>query len=197
MKLVTFGVRRRVGFLDGEEIVVLDVPTMRELFEDGGADETGERVPLAETRASRADRPEEVLPHGRQLPRARGGVEAGRLVARDRAVDRLLPERRRDRRARRARRLPGAPHRGARLRARAGGRDRAGGEVVPAGGGDRLHRRLRDLQRHHGARHPAPRDALGRLLASARRSTRSARSGRGSSRRTRSPTRTTSRWSCA
>ena len=71
------------------------------------------------------------------------------------------------------------------------------GEVVPARGGDRLHRRVRDLQRHHRARHPAPRDALGRLLASARRSTRSARSGRGSSRLTRSPTRTTSRWSCA
>ena len=28
----------------------------------------------------------------------------------------------------------------------------------------RVHRRLRHLQRHHGARHPAPRDALGRLL---------------------------------
>ena len=28
----------------------------------------------------------------------------------------------------------------------------------------RVHRRLRDLQRHHGARHPAARDALGRLL---------------------------------
>ena len=37
------------------------------------------------------------------------------------------------------------------------------GDVVPARGGDRLHRRLRDLQRHHRTRHPAPRDALGRL----------------------------------
>ena len=35
--------------------------------------------------------------------------------------------------------------------------------MVLAGGGDRVHRRLRDLQRHHGARHPAPRDAVGRL----------------------------------
>ena len=125
MKLVTFD-NDRVGYVDGDEIVVLDVPSMRELFEDGGADETGERVSLAETRAPRADRPEEVLPHGRELPRARGGVEAGRLVARDRAVDRLLPERRRDRRAGRAGRLPGAPDRGARLRARARGRDQAG-----------------------------------------------------------------------
>jgi 2-keto-4-pentenoate hydratase/2-oxohepta-3-ene-1,7-dioic acid hydratase in catechol pathway len=48
VKLVTFDYDRRVGFVDGEEIVVLDVPTMRELFELGGADETGERVPLAE-----------------------------------------------------------------------------------------------------------------------------------------------------
>ena len=38
------------------------------------------------------------------------------------------------------------------------------GQVVLARGGGRLHRRLRDLQRHHRARHPAPRDALGRLL---------------------------------
>ena len=36
--------------MEGEEIAVLDVPTMREWFERGGADETGERVPLAETR---------------------------------------------------------------------------------------------------------------------------------------------------
>ncbi|HEX4746175.1 MAG TPA: Rv2993c-like domain-containing protein, partial [Gaiellaceae bacterium] len=49
MKLVTFGWDRQVGYLDSEEIVVLDVATMRELFELGGADETGERVPLSET----------------------------------------------------------------------------------------------------------------------------------------------------
>jgi 2-keto-4-pentenoate hydratase/2-oxohepta-3-ene-1,7-dioic acid hydratase in catechol pathway len=50
VKLVTFGDERRVGMLDGDEIVVLDVPTMREYFERGGAEETGERVALAETR---------------------------------------------------------------------------------------------------------------------------------------------------
>jgi 2-keto-4-pentenoate hydratase/2-oxohepta-3-ene-1,7-dioic acid hydratase in catechol pathway len=51
VKLVTFGDGvGRVGMLDGEEIAVLDVPTMREYFERGGADETGERVALAETR---------------------------------------------------------------------------------------------------------------------------------------------------
>jgi 2-keto-4-pentenoate hydratase/2-oxohepta-3-ene-1,7-dioic acid hydratase in catechol pathway len=49
MKLVTFGYDERVGVLDGGEIAVLDVESMRELFELGGADETGERVPLAET----------------------------------------------------------------------------------------------------------------------------------------------------
>jgi len=50
MKLVTFGEGEgRVGWLDGDEIVVLGVRTMREWFERGGA-ETGERVPLAETR---------------------------------------------------------------------------------------------------------------------------------------------------
>jgi 2-keto-4-pentenoate hydratase/2-oxohepta-3-ene-1,7-dioic acid hydratase in catechol pathway len=39
-----------VGRLEGDEIAVLDVATMREYFERGGADETGERVALAETR---------------------------------------------------------------------------------------------------------------------------------------------------
>jgi 2-keto-4-pentenoate hydratase/2-oxohepta-3-ene-1,7-dioic acid hydratase in catechol pathway len=49
VKLVTFGFDERVGVLDGEEIAVLDVETMRELFELGGADETGERIRLEET----------------------------------------------------------------------------------------------------------------------------------------------------
>jgi 2-keto-4-pentenoate hydratase/2-oxohepta-3-ene-1,7-dioic acid hydratase in catechol pathway len=51
VRLVTFGDDAgRVGVLDGEEIAVLDVRTMRDYFARGGADETGERVPLAETR---------------------------------------------------------------------------------------------------------------------------------------------------
>ena len=44
-RLVTFA-EGRVGRIEGEEIAVLDVPTMREYFERAGADETGERVPL-------------------------------------------------------------------------------------------------------------------------------------------------------
>jgi 2-keto-4-pentenoate hydratase/2-oxohepta-3-ene-1,7-dioic acid hydratase in catechol pathway len=49
MKLVTFD-GGRVGAVDGEEIAVLDVPSMRAYFGRGGADETGERVALAEAR---------------------------------------------------------------------------------------------------------------------------------------------------
>jgi 2-keto-4-pentenoate hydratase/2-oxohepta-3-ene-1,7-dioic acid hydratase in catechol pathway len=50
MKLVTFGNGNgRVGVLEGEEIGVLDVATMKEYFERGGADDTGERVPVAST----------------------------------------------------------------------------------------------------------------------------------------------------
>jgi 2-keto-4-pentenoate hydratase/2-oxohepta-3-ene-1,7-dioic acid hydratase in catechol pathway len=49
MKLVTFD-EGRVGRVDGDEIVVLDVPTMREWFERGGSEETVERVPLAQAR---------------------------------------------------------------------------------------------------------------------------------------------------
>jgi len=47
MKLVTYD-DGKVGRIDGEEIVRLDVPTMREYFERGGADEAGERTPLSE-----------------------------------------------------------------------------------------------------------------------------------------------------
>jgi len=46
MKLVTYD-EGKVGRVDGEEIVRLDVPTMREYFERGGADDADERTPLA------------------------------------------------------------------------------------------------------------------------------------------------------
>jgi 2-keto-4-pentenoate hydratase/2-oxohepta-3-ene-1,7-dioic acid hydratase in catechol pathway len=49
VKLVTFDFDR-VGYLDGEEIVVLDASSMREVFELGGADEAGERVALEDAR---------------------------------------------------------------------------------------------------------------------------------------------------
>src|SRR6201994_3480086 len=44
MKLVTYD-DGRVGRIDGDEIVRLDVPTMREYFERGGADDAGEGLP--------------------------------------------------------------------------------------------------------------------------------------------------------
>jgi 2-keto-4-pentenoate hydratase/2-oxohepta-3-ene-1,7-dioic acid hydratase in catechol pathway len=46
MKLVTYD-GGKVGRVEGDEVVRLDVPTMREWFERGGADETSERTPLA------------------------------------------------------------------------------------------------------------------------------------------------------
>ena len=49
VKLVTFD-EGRVGRVDGDEIAVLEVSTMREWFERGGAGETGERVALADAR---------------------------------------------------------------------------------------------------------------------------------------------------
>jgi 2-keto-4-pentenoate hydratase/2-oxohepta-3-ene-1,7-dioic acid hydratase in catechol pathway len=49
MKLVTFD-EGRVGRLEGDEVVVLDVPSMRDYVERGGAEETGERAALAEAR---------------------------------------------------------------------------------------------------------------------------------------------------
>jgi 2-keto-4-pentenoate hydratase/2-oxohepta-3-ene-1,7-dioic acid hydratase in catechol pathway len=47
MKLVTYD-EGKVGRIDGDEVVRLDVPDMRTYFERGGADEAGERRPLAE-----------------------------------------------------------------------------------------------------------------------------------------------------
>src|SRR5918994_1524682 len=47
MKLVTFD-DGRVGRIDGEEIEVLAVPSMRDWFERGGAEETGERMALTD-----------------------------------------------------------------------------------------------------------------------------------------------------
>jgi 2-keto-4-pentenoate hydratase/2-oxohepta-3-ene-1,7-dioic acid hydratase in catechol pathway len=49
-RLVTYGEGSGVGRVEGDEILVLDVPTMRDWFERGGAAETGERAPLAGTR---------------------------------------------------------------------------------------------------------------------------------------------------
>ena len=49
MRLVTYD-DGKVGYVDGEEIVRLDAPTMRDWFERGGADETGERSALADAR---------------------------------------------------------------------------------------------------------------------------------------------------
>jgi 2-keto-4-pentenoate hydratase/2-oxohepta-3-ene-1,7-dioic acid hydratase in catechol pathway len=49
MRLVTYD-GGKVGRVEGEEIVRLDVPTMREWFEQGGADDAGDRTPLASAR---------------------------------------------------------------------------------------------------------------------------------------------------
>jgi 2-keto-4-pentenoate hydratase/2-oxohepta-3-ene-1,7-dioic acid hydratase in catechol pathway len=49
MKLATYD-DGKVGRVEGEEIIRFDVPTMRDYFERGGADDTGERTPLADAR---------------------------------------------------------------------------------------------------------------------------------------------------
>jgi len=46
-KLVTYD-EGKVGRIDADEVVRLDVPTMREYFERGGADDTSERTALAD-----------------------------------------------------------------------------------------------------------------------------------------------------
>ena len=162
MKLVTFD-DGRVGWVDGDEIAVLDVPTMREWFERGGADETGERVPLAEARLRAPIVPKKFFhtagnfrEHEEESKTVGWSHEIAPWIVFFQNVDAIVG--------------PDEPvvypeHLTEEL-------DyelelavvlEEGRQVVPARGGGGLHRRLRDLQRHHGARHPAARDALRRL----------------------------------
>src|SRR4029453_6405124 len=60
VKLVTYD-EGRVGRVDGDELVRLDVRTMREYFERGGADETAERTPLAQARLRAPIRPTKLF----------------------------------------------------------------------------------------------------------------------------------------
>ena len=164
MKLVTFGDERRVGVLDGDEIAVLDVPTMREYFERGGADETGERVALAETRLRAPIVPKKFFhtagnfrEHEEESKQVGWSHEIAPWIVFFQNVDAIVG--------------PDEPvvypeHLTEELdyELELAVVIEQGREVVLAGGGDRLHRRLRDLQRHHRARHPAARDALRRLL---------------------------------
>ena len=123
----------RVGVLEGEEIAVLGVPTMREYFERGGADETGERVSLAETRLRAPVIPKKFFhtagnfrEHDEESQQVNWSHNVAWIVFFQNFVMVV----------RRARRVPRAPDRGAGLRARPRGRDRQAREVVLAGGGD-------------------------------------------------------------
>src|SRR3954453_23639714 len=49
MKLVTYD-DGKVGRVEGEEVVRLDVPDMRTYFERGGADDTAERAPFGDVK---------------------------------------------------------------------------------------------------------------------------------------------------
>ena len=167
MKLVTFehaetGVA--VGHVVGDEIALLDVPTMREYFERGGADESGRRVPFAEAQLRAPIVPKKFFhtagnfrEHEEESKQVDWDHEIAPWIVFFQNVDALVG--------------PDEPviypeHLTEEL-------DyelelavilRKSGKWFSAGGGRRLHRRLRDLQRHHRARHPAPRDALGRVL---------------------------------
>jgi len=61
VRLVTFGEEARVGVLRRNEIAALDVPTMREYFERGGAEKTGERISLEGTRLRAPIIPKKLL----------------------------------------------------------------------------------------------------------------------------------------
>ena len=163
MKLVTYD-DGKVGRVDGDEIVRLDVPDMRTYFERGGADDAGERTPLADARLRAPIVPKKFFhtagnfrEHEDESKNVDWSHEIAPWIVFFQNVDAIVG--------------PDEPvvypeHLTEELDyelelavilAQAG-------QVVRARGGGRLHRRLRDLQRHHRARHPAARDALRRLL---------------------------------
>ena len=142
MKLVTFehAGALGVGELEGDTVHVLAAPSMRAYFADEDRCAERESVRLRGRGSPGADRPEEVLPHGRKLPRAPRRIAEGRLVSSRRALDRVLPERRRHHRPGRADRLSGAPDERARLRARARRRHREGRQALRRRRSDGLRR---------------------------------------------------------
>ena len=163
MKLVTYD-DGKVGRVDGEEIVRLDVPDMRTYFERGGADDAGERTPLADARLRAPIVPKKFFhtagnfrEHEEESKQVDWSHEIAPWIVFFQNVDAIVG--------------PDEPvvypeHLTEELdyELELAVDPAQAGQVVPARGGGGLHRRLRDLQRHHRARHPAPRDALGRLL---------------------------------
>ena len=122
-RLVTFD-EGRVGRVEGDEIVVLDVPTMREYFERGGAAETGERVPLEGRRLRPPIVPKKFFhtagnfrEHEEESKQVDWSHKIAPWIVFFQNVDALIGQ---DEPVD----LPGAPDRGARLRARARGGDR-------------------------------------------------------------------------
>ena len=179
MKLVTFN-GGKVGRVDGDEIVELDVRSMREYFEAGGAHESGRRTPLADAKLEapivpkkffhtagnfreHEDESKNVNWSHRIAPWINFFQNVDAIIGPDEPI--VYPEHLTEE-------LDYELELAVVLK--------KAGKWFCAGGGGGLHRRLRHLQRHHRARHPARRDALAACSASARRSTRSARSGRGS-----------------
>jgi hypothetical protein len=145
MKLVTYD-GGKVGRVDGEEIVGLDVPDLRSWFERGGSDDLDERTPLDDANLQAPIVPKKFFhtagnfrEHEEESKRVGWTHEIAPWIVFFQNVDAIVgpdepvvyPE---------------------------------AGEVVLARGGDGLRRRLRDLQRHHGPRHPASRDAVRRVL---------------------------------
>jgi hypothetical protein len=78
VKLVTYD-DGKVGRIDGEEVVRLDVPSMRAWFERGGADDTSERVALSGSSCVRRSRRRSCSTRP-ATSGARRGVEERRVV---------------------------------------------------------------------------------------------------------------------
>ena len=131
MKLVTFDAGR-VGFVDGDEIAVLDIPDMRSYFERSGAAETGERFPLEGARLRAPIVPKKFFhtagnfrEHHEESKQVGWSHPVAPWIVFFQNVDAIIGPDEPDR-------LPRASDRGARLRARARGRDRKGRQALRA-----------------------------------------------------------------
>ena len=197
MKLVTFD-DGRVGELRDDTVVELDVPTMREYFERGGDVRPRARsTALADVRLRAPIMPKKFFhtagnfrEHDEESKRVDWSHPIAPWIVFFQNVDAIVgpdepivyPE---DLTKELDYELELAV-----VIAKAG-------KWFGARGGGGLHRRLRDLQRHHRPRHPAPRDAVRRLLVlQGDRHVLPARAVDRHARRDRRPARP-ARWSCA
>ena len=164
MKLITFD-EGRVGRLEGDDVIELDVPSTREYFERGGdVRETGERLLLQDVRLRAPIQPKKFFhtagnfaSHHEELTAVNWSHPVHKGIVFFQNVDAIIgPDDDIVYPATLTKELDYELE----LAVVIG----KSGKFFGADEAESLHRGLHGLQRHHRPRHPAPRDAVRRLL---------------------------------